>query len=146
MDKVARFIDVMNAFKLCAALAVVDLIAAGAYKIKEVWSAKRHNTNVLDADTDTRIYVPSRVRNRRSDNRCNTPLGAEEKAIVLKAILCDFDKMLTPYEKEVLEAIAEERQDETDEEEDIDVDGALQRLNQAVERFGETLRTWRGFK
>ena len=75
---------------------------------------------------------------------------------MLKAILHDFDKMLTPYEKEVLEAIADEQQDKTDEE-DIDVDGAFQGLDQAVERFGEAmsyavtrfgeaLRTWRGFK
>ena len=129
-----------------------------AYKgTEDVGDNQGDSERELDRDSDVRIYVPNRIRNRRGNNGRNRPLGAEEKAIVLKAILHDFNKMLTPYEKEVLEAIADEQQDETDEEEDIDVDGALQGLDQAVERFGEAmsyamtrfgeaLRTWRGFK
>ena len=129
-----------------------------AYKgTEDVGDNQGDSERELDRDSDVRIYVPNRIRNRRGNNGRNRPLGAEEKAIVLKAILHDFNKMLTPYEKEVLEAIADEQQDETDEEEDIDVCGALQGLDQAVERFGEAmsyavtrfgeaLRTWRGFK
>ena len=128
-----------------------------AYKgTEDVGDNQRDSERELDRDSDVRIYVPNRIRSRRGDNGRNKPLGAEEKAIVLKVILHDFDKMLTPREKEVLEAIADEQQDETDEE-DVDVDGAFQGLDQAVERFGEAmsyamtrfgeaLRTWRGSK
>ena len=35
MDKVIRFIDVMNAFKLCAVLAVVDVVWYVVMKIRE---------------------------------------------------------------------------------------------------------------
>lgn len=102
MEKLMRFIDVMNAMRICAALAVADLIAAGVYKIKEVWGAKGHNTNVLDADTDTRIYIPCRVRNRRSNNGCNHT--TEEKIMVLNTMRMGA----TWYEKSVIDEIAED--------------------------------------
>lgn len=35
MDKLMRFIDVMNAFKLCAVLAVVDVVWFVVMKIRE---------------------------------------------------------------------------------------------------------------
>ena len=104
MDKVMRFIDVMNAMRICAVLAVADLVAAGVYKIKEVWSAKGHNTNVLDADSDTRIYVPSRDRDRRSDNGCSPPISTEEKIMVLNTMRMGA----TWYEKSVIDEIAED--------------------------------------
>ena len=104
MDKLMRFIDVMNAFRLCAALAVVDLIAAGVYKIKEVWGAKGHNTNVLDRDSDTRIYIPCRVRNRRSNNGCNIPRTTEEKIMVLNTMRMGA----TWYEKNLIDEISDD--------------------------------------
>lgn len=118
-----------------------------AYKgTEDVGDNQRDSERELDRDSDVRIYVPNRIRSRRGDNGRNKPLGAEEKAIVLKVILHDFDKMLTPCEKEVLETIADEQQEEADEEEDIDAGGAFQRLDQAVERLGEAMRIWRGMK
>lgn len=106
MDKAFRFIDVLNAMRIFAALAVADLVAAGVYKIKEVWSAKGHNSNVLDADTDTRIYIPSRDRDRSGDNkpdRDNTHT-LEEKVMVLNT----FRMGATWFEKCVLDEISDD--------------------------------------
>ena len=101
MDKAFRFIDVLNAMRIFAALAVADLVAAAIFKIKEAWGAKGHNTNVLDADPDTRIYVPNRYRDRGGNNRCNKPHTLEEKVMVLNT----FRMGATWFEKCVLDEI-----------------------------------------
>lgn len=118
MDKVMRFIDVMNAFKLCAALAVADLIAAGIYKIKEGISGtdQGHNTRQLPNDSSGNVLFYRRLCDRSRINGCNIsverkepqkkqkPHTSEEKIMVLNTMRMGA----TWYEKSVIDEIAED--------------------------------------
>ena len=66
---------------------------------------QRHHTDVLDADSDTLVYVPHRDRDRGGGDGCNKP-SAEEKIMVLGTLRMEC----TRYEKEILDAIAEDLQ------------------------------------
>ena len=99
-----------------------------------------------ERDTDIRIYIPERIRSRSCNHGRDQRLEPEEKAIVLKVILHDYGRTLTPHEKEVLQAIMDEAIEEEDREETIDPEGTFQKLDEAVTKLEDlTIRT-RGTK
>ena len=106
---------------------------------------QRHSERELDRDTDMRIYLPQRIRNRRGDHGRNKQLEPEEKAIVLRVILHDYDRTLSPGEKEVLKELIEDLDGESESPEE-NPDGILKGLDEAVGRFDKLTRLWRGEK
>lgn len=97
---------------------------------------QRDSERELDRDTDMRIYIPLRSRGRRSDNGRTKQLGPEEKAIVLRVILHDYNRTLSPGEKQVIEAIIDEKQKEAEQEEnELSAEGAMKGLDEAVKRL-----------
>ena len=97
---------------------------------------QRDSERELDRDTDVRIYIPLRSRGRRSDNGRTKQLGPEEKAIVLRVILHDYNRSLSPGEKQVIEAIIDEKEKEAEQEEnELSVEGAMKGLDEAVKRL-----------
>ena len=83
----------------------IGMIVSAALVGGGIVIGERHNTNVLDPDTDTRVYVPHRDRDRGGGDGCNKP-SAEEKIMVLDTLRMEC----TRYEKEILDAIAEDLQ------------------------------------
>lgn len=97
---------------------------------------QRDSERELDRDTDVRIYIPLRSRGRRSDNGRTKQLGPEEKAIVLRVILHDYNQTLSPGEKQVIEEIIDEKEKEAEQEEnELSAEGAMKGLDEAVKRL-----------
>lgn len=109
---------------------------------------QRDSEGELDRDSDIRIYLPKRIRMRCGNYGYYKRLEAEEKGIVFRVILHDYDRTLSPKEKETLQKIIEECDEEcelmdrADTEEDAE--GILTRLDQAVAKFDEAITKWRG--
>ncbi len=104
---------------------------------------QRHSEGELDRDNDVRIYLPVRIRSGRSNNGRNQRMEPEEKAIVLKVILHDYQRTLSPGEKKALQEMIEDLDTDCDPEH---TDGILEGLDEAVGRFDKLTRLWRGEK
>lgn len=104
---------------------------------------QRHSEGELDRDNDVRIYLPVRIRSGRSNNGRNQRMEPEEKAIVLKVILHDYQRTLSPGEKRALQEMIEDLDADCDPEH---TDGILKGLDEAVGRFDKLTRLWRGEK
>ena len=104
---------------------------------------QRHSEGELDRDNDARIYLPVRIRSGRSNNGRNQRMEPEEKAIVLKVILHDYQRTLSPGEKRALQEMIEDLDADCDPEH---TDGILKGLDEAVGRFDKLTRLWKGEK
>ena len=104
---------------------------------------QRHSEGELDRDNDVRIYLPVRIRSGRSNNGRNQRMEPEEKAIVLKVILHDYQRTLSPGEKRALQEMIEDLDADCDPEH---TDGILKGLDEAVGRFDKLTRLWKGEK
>ena len=104
---------------------------------------QRHSEGELDRDNDVRIYLPVRIRSGRSNNGRNQRMEPEEKAIVLKVILHDYQRTLSPGEKRALQEMIEHLDADCDPEH---TDGILKGLDEAVGRFDKLTRLWKGEK
>lgn len=104
---------------------------------------QRHSEGELDRDNDVRIYLPVRIRSGRSNNGRNQRMEPEEKAIVLKVILHDCQRTLSPGEKRALQEMIEDLDADCDPEH---TDGILKGLDEAVGRFDKLTRLWKGEK
>ena len=82
----------------------VILVGAGVI-IDDKGNNKDYSTEQLVGSDDNDSISDGRDRNRSRDNRCYKYFGPEEKAIVLKMILNDYKHTLTPHEKDVLESL-----------------------------------------
>lgn len=100
----------------------------------------------LDRDNDMRIYLPSRIRNRWRDHGRTKRLEPEEKEIVLRVILHDFSKSLSPGEKGALQEMIDDYANDSEMAEDPEeyIDGVFDRLDAAVSRFDAAVRKQRG--
>ena len=104
---------------------------------------QRHSEGELDRDNDVRIYLPVRIRSGQSNNGRNQRMEPEEKAIVLKVILHDYQRTLSPGEKRALQEMIEDLDADCDPEH---TDGILKGLDEAVGRFDKLTRLWKGEK
>ena len=84
----------------------IGMIISAALVGLGVEIGQRHHTNVLDTDSDTLVYVPHRDRDRGRGDGCDKQHTTEEKVMVLETLRMEC----TRYEKEILDAIAEDLQ------------------------------------
>ena len=82
----------------------IGMILSAALVGLGVEIGQRHHTDVLDADTDTLIYVPHRDRDRSGGDGCDKQHTTEEKIMVLNTLRVGS----TWYEKAIIDEIADD--------------------------------------
>lgn len=90
----------MDIGSMCICMAIGALIVFASIGIGVCIGNGRSNKEQFVSDSDVRLYIYSRYRNRGSDKRVHKP-NYEEKLIVLETI----EVGCTEYERTVLRAI-----------------------------------------